>query len=103
MKNIYYFTIAFWALTAALPTHADDPRFSRVLEFELMSRCVGDAKSRGDKIWLCACALEKTQENGLWPDYDSDRKYGKDREKFVRDYSKNIRYFAEHMDKCLKK
>ena len=100
MKNIYYFTIAFWALTAALPTHADDPRFSRVLEFELMSWCVSDAKSRGDKIRLCACALEKTQENGWRPDYDSDREFG---EGFVHDYRKNIRYFAEHMDECLRK
>lgn len=82
--------------------YADDPRFSRVLEFALMNSCVGESLSRNkeEKIKRCACALEKTQENGFWPDYDKDEEYHEDRKQFMEEFNENIHHFSDMEVSC---
>ncbi len=65
-------------------------RFSMSLEYQLMNSCVGSSRYRSSsKIKICACALEKTMENGWWSDYDND--YLDDKKDFKRDFSKNMK------------
>ena len=73
-------------------------RFSRPLEYELMSGCVGQISYRVDKkekVRICGKALELTQENGFFPDYDNDDDFNDDAKEFMTELSKNI-------SKCLK-
>ena len=85
---------------------ADDPRFSRTLEYALMDSCVSRFRSNQEKnevIKRCACALEKTQEDGFWPDYDRNSDYWENREQFAKDFAKNIKYFSDKEVKCTTK
>ena len=98
MKKIIVFSILMGLIS--FNSYADDPRFTRVLEFELMYECLGTSKFREKKIKICACALARTQENGVWPDYDHDGDYHEDEDKFVTSFIENIRYFKERQDEC---
>jgi len=67
--------------------HAD---LSKSVEYEVLDECVGQLKRyKGSKIKLCGCAMEKTVENGWWPDYDDDD-LKEDHEKFWRELDKNL-------------
>jgi hypothetical protein len=60
------------------------------LEYKLMDRCVGSSSYPRQKISICACAMEKTQENGFLPDYDNDDDYFEDKQDFLENLKKNI-------------
>ncbi len=75
-------------------------RFSMILEYQLMDGCVEksaaySARLRKAAMKICACALEKTQENGWYPDYDHDQDFVDDEEEFMTDFGKNIKECRE--------
>lgn len=65
-------------------------RFSMAVEYELMNECVG-RNSVMKKIKRCACALEKTMEDGWNPDYDNDEDYFEDQEVFDKKFLQNTK------------
>ena len=80
-------------MVASQATYAFGPfenRFSISLEYQLMDLCVDKpARKRMRRIRICACALEKTQENGWLPDYDNDKDFWDNRKKFLKKFRKN--------------
>lgn len=91
---------AILIILISLPSYADDPRFSRILEFELMYECIGDTRYRVKKTKICACALAKTQENGFWPDYDNDNDYNDDKKEFFKSFQDNINHYIGNYQEC---
>ncbi|MGR3913199.1 MAG: alpha/beta hydrolase [Gammaproteobacteria bacterium] len=68
-------------------------RFSMALEYELMDLCVEESKNlyKARAIKICACALEKTAEDGWFPDYDTDEDFREDQDGFMRNFWKNMK------------
>ena len=61
-----------------------ESRFSVQTEYRIMDRCVERIENSLRKqkaIDVCACALRKTKEDGVWRDYD-DGSYNRDQAKF---------------------
>ncbi len=98
-RNIVFglFLLMFFesGFSAGLPF--SENRFSMVLEYQLMSSCLKKIQTRKTKaIRVCACALEKTMENGWLPDYDSNEDYSENRLKFLSDFEKNRKACQEN-------
>ncbi len=68
-------------------------RFSMKLEYELIGACVAGHKPRyrSGAIDICICALQKTMEDGFWPDYDNDKDYYDEIPEFTRKFRENIK------------
>ena len=75
-----------------------DARIGIEYEYEIMDECVkGKENHRGKAIKVCACALEKTMENGFFPDYDNDEDYLDNKSEFLRKFEENLRYCFDNM------
>ena len=111
MKKIFYIATALVLMSSGLPAYADDSRFSRALEFEILKICLDDAgdEEREEGLEVCACTLAKTQNDGLWGfgalgigDFDSDKKFWKNKEKFWDIFNENAKHFEENTKECKK-
>lgn len=89
-----------WVVTPAAST--DDPRFSRQLEYELIDSCIGHpSRNPIEKAMICSCALTKTQENGWFPDYDSDEEFHDDEADFIKSFKENESYYEKNREECI--
>ena len=66
-------------------------RPSMELEYEIMNRCASKSeRGKGKRIKVCACALEKTMENGWGPDYKSDEDILANIKEFMQEFWENV-------------
>jgi hypothetical protein len=80
-------------------SHADDPRFSRILEFELMSKCTSEIVHR-DVTEVCACALYAAQESPWFSDYNNDGDFNDNMQKFLEILEEKTKYYSINGQKC---
>jgi hypothetical protein len=78
---------------------ADDPRFSRVKEFELMSACTSEI-AHPDATEVCACALYAAQESPWFRDYDNDDDFNENRQKFLKTFGEKIGHYSKNRKEC---
>ncbi len=104
IKVVFFYCLLCSALLFS--TSVVNADFSRVLEFELMSECVGnfgDRYKKGAKIKICSCALEDTI-NGrtlfVFEKYSDDKDYVENSHEFKNDLTKNINYYLNNFSQC---